>query len=72
MRAELAVHPQQEESEADRRNDEDVGGDAVSVPQIRIGTRLIDMPGARVRRSVTMKLIAPTVVEMPSKIMPSA
>ncbi len=46
--------------------------DAVSVPQIRIGTRLIDMPGARVRRNVTMKLAAPTVVEMPRKIMPRA
>ena len=45
---------------------------AVSVPQIRIGTRLIDMPGARMRRNVTTKLIAPTVVEMPSRIMPSA
>ena len=45
---------------------------AVSVPQIRIGTRLIDMPGARMRRKVTTKLIDPTVVEMPSRIMPSA
>ncbi len=46
--------------------------DAVSVPQIRIGTRLIDMPGARMRRKVTTKFAAPTVVEMPSRIMPSA
>ena len=46
--------------------------DAVNVPQTRIGTRLIDMPGARVRSSVTMKLIEPTVVEMPSMTMPSA
>ena len=30
------------------------------------------MPGARVRNTVTMKLAAPTVVEMPRKIMPSA
>ena len=46
--------------------------DAVSVPQTRIGSRLIDMPGARVRISVTMKLTEPTVVEMPSRTMPSA
>ena len=46
--------------------------DAVSVPQTRIGTRSIDMPGARSRNSVTMKLIEPTVVEMPSSTMPSA
>ena len=46
--------------------------DAVSVPQTRIGTRLIDMPGARIRISVTMKLIEPTVVDMPSSTMPSA
>ena len=44
--------------------------EAVSVPQTRIGMRLIDMPGARVRISETMKLIAPTVVEMPRKIRP--
>ena len=40
------------------------------MPQIMIGTRLIDMPGARVRSKVTMKLTAPTVVEMPRKTMP--
>ena len=45
---------------------------AVSVPQIRIGTRAIVMPGHRMRRKVTTKLIEPTVVEMPSKIMPRA
>ena len=45
---------------------------AVSVPQTRIGTRSIDMPGARNRRKVTTKLIAPTVVEMPSSTMPRA
>ena len=44
--------------------------DAVSVPHTRIGTRLIDMPGARMRRKVTMKLIEPTVVEIPSSTMP--
>ena len=32
----------------------------------------MDMPGARVRNNVTMKLIEPTVVETPSSIMPSA
>ena len=46
--------------------------DAVRVPQTRIGTRLIDMPGARVRMSVTTKLIEPTVVETPSITMPKA
>ena len=46
--------------------------DAVNVPQVRIGTRLIDMPGARVRRKVTMKFAAPTVVETPRKIIPRA
>ncbi|OIQ68353.1 hypothetical protein GALL_500550 [mine drainage metagenome] len=46
--------------------------EAVSVPHTRIGTRLMDMPGARVRNNVTMKLIEPTVVETPSSIMPSA
>jgi len=39
---------------------------------IDAGTRLIAMPGARMRRNVTMKLRAPIVVEMPRKIMPSA
>ena len=73
MRAELAVHPQQEEGQADARAWRRCWRPmAVSVPQIRIGTRLIDMPGARMRRKVTTKLIAPTVVEMPSRIMPSA
>jgi hypothetical protein len=46
--------------------------EAVSVPHTRIGTRLIDMPGARVRNSVTTKLMEPTVVEIPSITMPSA
>jgi len=32
----------------------------------------IDMPGARMRRNVTTKLIEPTVVEIPSRTMPSA
>ena len=44
--------------------------EAVTVPQTRIGMRLIDMPGARSRRNVTTKLIDPTVVEMPSRIIP--
>jgi len=44
---------------------------ATSVPQIMIGTRLIDMPGARVRNIVAMKFTAPAVVEMPRKIIPS-
>ena len=46
--------------------------ETVSVPQMTIGTRLIDIPGARVRKKVTTKLTAPTVVEMPRKIMPRA
>ena len=46
--------------------------EAVDVPQTRIGSRLSDMPGARVRSRVTMKLAEPTVVEMPRKIIPSA
>ena len=46
--------------------------DAVSVPHTSTGTRSIDMPGARMRTSVAMKLTEPTVVEMPSRTMPSA
>jgi hypothetical protein len=44
--------------------------EAVKVPQVMIGTRLIDIPGARVRRKVTTKLADPTVVEIPRKIIP--
>ena len=40
--------------------------DVVKVPQLMIGRRLIDMPGARSRRMVTTKLIDPSVVEIPS------
>ena len=46
--------------------------DTVSVPQLIIGSRLIDMPGARSRRMVTTKLIEPRVVEMPSRMFASA
>ena len=46
--------------------------ETVVVPQARIGTRLIDMPGARMRMKVTTKFAEPTVVETPKKIMPSA
>jgi hypothetical protein len=46
--------------------------DTVSVPQLMMGMRLIDMPGARMRSSVTMKLIAPSVVDMPSRMLASA
>src|SRR5690348_5860892 len=42
-----------------------------SVPQIMIGTRLMVMPGARVRNAVARKLIAPAVVEMPRNTIPS-
>ena len=40
--------------------------DAVRVPQTMIGSRLSDMPGARVLNSVVMKLIDPTVVDTAS------
>ncbi len=46
--------------------------DTVLVPQTRIGSRLMDIPGARIRSTVTTKFAAPTVVEMPRKIIPSA
>ena len=46
--------------------------EAVTVPHTRMGTRLIDMPGARMRSSVTTKLMEPTVVETPSNTMPNA
>ena len=36
-----------------------------------IGSRFTDMPGARMRINVTMKLIDPALVEMPKKINPS-
>ena len=67
MRAELAVEPQQEEGETDAGTASRLPAEAVSVPQTMIGTRLIDMPGARMRKIVTMKLTAPTVVEMPEE-----
>ncbi len=44
--------------------------EAVSVPQIITGTRLIDIPGARSRKKVTMKFADPTVVDIPRKIIP--
>ena len=44
----------------------------VVVLQARIGTRLSDMPGARIRMKVTTKFADPTVVETPRKIIPSA
>ena len=37
-----------------------------------IGSRSIDIPCARMRSSVTTKFAAPPVVEMPSRIIPSA
>ena len=46
--------------------------DAVIVPHTRIGIRLIDIPGARVRSKVTTKLADPTTVEIPRKISPRA
>ena len=39
--------------------------EADDVPQIKIGTRLIDMPGARIRSVVSTKFIAPNVVRQP-------
>ena len=46
--------------------------DIASSPQTKMGTRLIDMPGARILRMVTMKLMAPAVVEMATKTRPRA
>ena len=45
--------------------------DVASTAQQKSGIRLIDIPGARSLTIVTMKLIAPAVVEMPRKIRPS-
>ncbi len=44
----------------------------VLVLYMNSGIRLSDMPGARRRKMVTRKLIAPTVVEMVRKISDSA
>ena len=41
-----------------------------SIDHTNIGMRLNVMPGARILKMVTMKLTAPTVVEMPTKTMP--
>ena len=38
--------------------------DVVVVPHMKIGMRLMDMPGARSLNTVTRKLIAPAVVEI--------
>ena len=40
------------------------------IDHTKIGMRLIDMPGARILNVVTMKLIAPAVVEMPTNTTP--
>ena len=45
--------------------------DVASTAQQKSGIRLSDIPGARSRAIVTMKLIAPAVVEMASMISPS-
>ena len=37
------------------------------IDHTKMGTRLIVIPGARILKAVTMKLTAPTVVEMPTK-----
>jgi hypothetical protein len=39
--------------------------EVATIAQTKMGTRLSDMPGARSLSAVTMKLIAPAVVEMP-------
>ena len=73
VRSELPVRPQEKEREADRRDREKVADrETVTVPQERTGTRFSDMPGARMRRKVTTKFAAPTVVETPRNIIPSA
>ena len=41
------------------------------MPQTNSGIRFTDIPGARSLKIVTMKLIAPDVVEMPRKIKPN-
>ena len=41
-----------------------------SIDHTKIGMRLSVMPGARSLKIVTMKLIAPTVVEMPTNTTP--
>ncbi len=46
--------------------------DIVRMPQQNSGSRLSDMPGARMRNIVTMKLMPPIVVEMPRKVTPIA
>ena len=48
-----------------------IESEVASTAQQKSGIRLSDMPGARSRTIVTMKLIAPAVVEMPRKISPS-
>jgi hypothetical protein len=53
-------------------NANSIENEVVSVPQMKIGSRLIDIPGARSLNRVTMKLIAPTVVETVRKSSPSA
>ena len=47
-----------------------IANDVPSTAQQKSGIRLIDIPGARSFAIVTMKLIAPAVVEIPSKINP--
>src|SRR5512144_2849741 len=46
--------------------------DMARIAQMNSGMRLNDMPGARRRKIVTMKLMPPTVVEMPRNVMPRA
>ena len=48
-----------------------IESDVASTAQQKSGIRLIDIPGARRRMIVTMKLIAPAVEERPRKISPS-
>ena len=70
LRAELAIQPQHAKARLTAGTTTRFAALAVSVPQTRIGNRLMDMPGARVRSAVTMKLAAPTVVEIPRNTMP--
>src|SRR5437867_8658330 len=41
-----------------------------SIDHTKMGIRFNDMPGARSLKIVTIKLIAPTVVDSPTKMMP--
>ena len=49
-----------------------IENDVARIAQQKSGIRSSDIPGARSLKIVTMKLIAPAVVEIPRKTSPSA